>query len=76
MPQAKMSTINDGYDTEAMAQIEANIKSEVEMMKKVCFKQIENRLAEKAEETDERIDGLEAKYKSQITETQAAISAI
>ena len=45
-------------------------------MKKVCFKQIESRLREKSEDIEQQIEDLEARYKSQITETQAAISAI
>ena len=41
-----MSTIDDGYDSEAMAKIEANIKTEVEASKHACFKQIELRVRE------------------------------
>ena len=45
-------------------------------MKKICFKQIEARLKEVGGDTLERIDEMEFRYKSKITETQAAISAI
>ena len=38
MPAAKMSTIDDGYDTETMAKIEANTKKEVDNLKAVVFK--------------------------------------
>ena len=41
-----MSTIDDGYDSEAMAKIEANIKTEVEASQHACFKQIELRIRE------------------------------
>ena len=76
MPIQQMSTIDDGYDTETMAKIEANTTKAVEQVKKQCFNQIETRLKEAGAEMNSRIHNIEAGYKSQITETQAAISAI
>jgi len=42
----------------------------------VCFKQIEVRLSETGGTHEKRIDKLEHNYKSQIIETQSAISEI
>ena len=76
MPANQMSTIDDGYDSEAMAKIEANTRKECESVKLQCFKQIEIRLSENNSNLLKRVDEIEMSYKSQITETQAAISAI
>ena len=59
-----MSTIDDGYDSEAMAKIEANIRREVDAVKNQCFKQIEIRLQEEGTDLRKRIDGIEMSYKS------------
>ena len=59
-----MSTIDDGYDTEAMAKIEAQTKKEVENMQKECYKHIENRLKETFVEVKGNIEEIEARYKS------------
>lgn len=71
-----MSTIDDGYDTEAMDKIEANTKDQINALKIVCFKQIELRIREQGKDLLDKIDLMELSYKSRITETQAAISAI
>ena len=64
MPQNQMSTIDDGYDSEAMAKIEANIRREVDAVKNQCYKQIEIRLQEEGTDLRKRIDGIEMSYKS------------
>ena len=52
----QMSTIDDGYDSEAMAKIEANIKSEVEASQHACFKQIDLRIRESGQEIDKQLE--------------------
>ena len=59
-----MSTIDDGYDTETMAKIEANTSKAVEQCKKQCFAQIETRLKEAGAELNSRIFNIESGYKS------------
>ena len=64
-----MSTIDDGYDSDTMAKIDANIRKQCEAVKSQCFKQIETRIQETNGELFKRMDSVEMSYKSQITET-------
>ena len=72
----QLSSIDDGYDSDTMIKFRKDVDRSISTMKKECFRQIETRLVGTQKETFERIERIEASYKSQIMETQAGASAI
>lgn len=69
-------TVDDGYDSDTMIRVDNKIKREIEGVQAKCFQQIEMRLLEDKSDVSTRMTNLEISTKSQITETQVAISAI
>ena len=59
-----------------MIRVDNKIKREIEGVQAKCFQQIEMRLLEDKSDVSTRMTNLEISTKSQITETQVAISAI
>lgn len=52
----QLSTLDDGYDSDTMQKIHADTQKQIDSLKKVCFKQIEERIIESGQNLDKRIE--------------------
>ena len=60
----QLSSIDDGYDSDTMNKFRQDVDRSISAMKKECFRQIETRIVGTQKETFERIEKIEASYKS------------